>query len=185
MSTPEIVELMCPNDHSIEYSCPPDHSTHHSEWRGFYKYNFLPLLDQQRTVPTPRVEFRQHQGTINSSEMTYWILIVCGLFQLAGIISDSCLGRLVHLNDSRDVCMTELFRMIAAGNERTDHDMLEMMRHYSRKIMSRGTQLRGKTKLRLRRREAGAREIAWKDLSSEERITARPAGLRSTSKVTP
>ncbi len=78
--------------------------------------------------------------------------------------------------------MTELFRMIAAGNERTDHDMLEMMRHYSR--MSRGTQLRGKTKLRLRRREAGAWEIAWKDLSSEERIIARPAGLRSTSKVT-
>lgn len=162
-----------------------DRSTHHSEWRSCYKYNLLPLLDHHKTVPPRYVEFRQHQGTLSSSEMKYWILFVCGLFKLAVIISDSCLERLVHLNDLADVSITELFLMMAVGNESTDQDMLEMMRHYSRKIMSCGTQMRGKTKFRLRRREAGAREIGWKDLSSDERITARPAGLRSTSKVPP
>ena len=143
---------------------------HPSGLPSFYKYNFLPDDDELLGARLPHVRFYQHQGTLNAREMIYWIIFICGLFQLAGTISDSSLERLVHLNDKGDVSITELFMMMAVGNHDADPQLMEMIKYYTRKIMTRGGQTRKKTRLSLRARETGASELVWKDLRPEDRL---------------
>ena len=90
------------------------------------------------------------KAPLTQEKIIYWIIFVCGLFQLPGTISDSCLERLVHLNDKRDVSITELFMTMAVGNQDADPKIMEMIKYSSRKITARGGQTRRETRLSLR-----------------------------------
>ena len=144
--------------------CPEDPVIRNAIWRRLYKYNFVPLLDERN----PYIEFRQHHGTLNATEISYWITFVGSLVELAGRIDPDDLLRLVHMKDMADVNMMELFMMMAcAANSKPE---LDMMQHYCRKIMGRGGNLRVASKLRLRQKEAGARALTWKELKATEVI---------------
>lgn len=172
---------MCPEDYLIDYVCFHN-NVRYERWRSFYKYNLLPLLNPgpDQGNLQPHVEFRQHQGTLNATEMQHWILFVCSMVQLAECISDASLMRLVHINDRADVNIMELFLLMSVGQNETSNDMMEMINHYSRKIMARSGPLKIHTRLRLMGGEAGARRLAWKELRPQDVI-----GVSSTIRSWP
>lgn len=143
----------------------------HPEWHSTYKYNLLPLRPSKNIegeITTPYIEFRQHHGTLDPTEMIPWILLTGNLIQLSISLGEPDLLRLVHYHDIGPVNITELFHMIASHQVLTP-DLAAMMQYYSRKTMARGTRLRvGSSRLSLGKREAGARRLEWRDVRGSE-----------------
>ena len=127
-----------------------------------YKYHLEPLLRKNDS----HIEFRQHHGTLNSDEIVHWILFTGNLVELARRAGDADILRLVHYADTDSVNLLELFHTMAAWQLLTP-DATAMMRYYCRRSMARGTRLRVKTRLRLRRIEVGVRALTWRDVSPD------------------
>ncbi|KAI9835398.1 MAG: hypothetical protein M1819_002316 [Sarea resinae] len=74
----EVVEIMCPRIHPHD---PP----------RYYKANFQSLLSRKKTV-----EFRHHDGTFNAETMIRWISFVTSLVELAHVVPNADLFRLLN-----------------------------------------------------------------------------------------
>lgn len=136
---------------------------HDPEYRRYFKYNFMGLLDRQHWNPysdsstnphpvkAPTIEFRQHEGTLNARAILYWIKFVTSLVEFSSRLNLEQVKSFLGLNrigreaiaaaasgepDTGGASLQKLFVSMSQVGMNVD---VEMAQFWYRKVAARAT----------------------------------------------